>query len=58
MYTDGAFGEYMQVSIQNDGPVTITIDSKEKNTKKVSVNTYIVQLFIALNKSFRQKDRE
>ena len=26
----GAFGEYMHVSIVNDGPVTITLDSREK----------------------------
>ncbi|XP_057304045.1 D-aminoacyl-tRNA deacylase 1-like [Hydractinia symbiolongicarpus] len=29
---DGAFGEYMQVQIQNDGPVTIELDSQP--TKK------------------------
>ena len=26
---DGRFGAYMQVNIQNDGPVTIIIDSKK-----------------------------
>lgn len=26
----GAFGEYMNVNIENDGPVTIFIDSKTK----------------------------
>ncbi len=26
----GMFGEYMQVDLQNDGPVTITIDSKQR----------------------------
>lgn len=27
---DGAFGEYMQVHIENDGPVTITLDSRDR----------------------------
>lgn len=27
MITDGEFGAYMQVSIQNDGPVTFEIES-------------------------------
>jgi D-tyrosyl-tRNA(Tyr) deacylase len=27
---DGAFGEMMEVQIVNDGPVTITIDSRNK----------------------------
>ncbi|MCH7952178.1 D-tyrosyl-tRNA(Tyr) deacylase [Patescibacteria group bacterium] len=27
----GTFGEYMQVSLTNDGPVTIIIDSRERN---------------------------
>lgn len=26
-FTDGHFGAYMQVSIQNDGPVTIQLES-------------------------------
>jgi D-tyrosyl-tRNA(Tyr) deacylase len=30
---NGKFGEYMQVSIQNDGPVTIIIDSKKSQDK-------------------------
>ncbi|RWS20251.1 D-tyrosyl-tRNA(Tyr) deacylase 1-like protein [Leptotrombidium deliense] len=28
---DGKFGEYMQVDIKNDGPVTITLDSQRKD---------------------------
>uniref|UniRef100_A0A915JB70 D-aminoacyl-tRNA deacylase n=1 Tax=Romanomermis culicivorax TaxID=13658 RepID=A0A915JB70_ROMCU len=28
---DGLFGAYMQVSIENDGPVTINIDSRSKS---------------------------
>jgi D-tyrosyl-tRNA(Tyr) deacylase len=28
---EGAFGEMMEVQIVNDGPVTITIDSRNKN---------------------------
>lgn len=28
---DGRFGAYMQVNIQNDGPVTILLDSKKDN---------------------------
>lgn len=27
---DGAFGEMMQVSLSNDGPVTLTIDTADK----------------------------
>ncbi|KAL4717311.1 hypothetical protein ACJJTC_017198 [Scirpophaga incertulas] len=37
---DGAFGEYMQVSIQNDGPVTFEIESPahiNKNNKRMGV---------------------
>lgn len=30
---DGKFGEYMQVHIQNDGPVTIEIESPQKEEK-------------------------
>ena len=28
--TSGEFGDYMQVELENDGPVTIIIDSKDK----------------------------
>lgn len=28
---DGKFGAMMQVSIENDGPVTITLDSRQKD---------------------------
>jgi hypothetical protein len=28
-HIDGKFGEYMQVEIQNDGPVTIMLDSND-----------------------------
>lgn len=28
---DGQFGAYMQVSLQNDGPVTICLDSQKDN---------------------------
>lgn len=27
LFSDGVFGAYMQVSIQNDGPVTIQLES-------------------------------
>jgi D-tyrosyl-tRNA(Tyr) deacylase len=27
----GAFGAYMKIDLENDGPVTIMIDSKNKN---------------------------
>lgn len=27
--SDGKFGEYMQVNIQNDGPVTIELESPQ-----------------------------
>lgn len=30
---DGKFGAYMQVNIQNDGPVTILLDSKKEQSK-------------------------
>lgn len=30
---DGVFGAYMDVSIKNDGPVTITIDSPSESKK-------------------------
>ena len=30
---DGRFGAYMKVDIQNDGPVTILLDSKKPNEK-------------------------
>ncbi|XP_013186100.2 D-aminoacyl-tRNA deacylase 1 [Amyelois transitella] len=33
---DGEFGAYMQVSIQNDGPVTFTIESPSKEQDKTS----------------------
>lgn len=36
---DGKFGEYMQVNIQNDGPVTIILDSKKDNVKSDSVKS-------------------
>ena len=29
---EGAFGEYMQVALENDGPVTIIVDSRNRNT--------------------------
>jgi D-Tyr-tRNAtyr deacylase len=29
VYLVGAFGEYMQVKLENDGPVTIILDSDE-----------------------------
>ena len=32
--TTGQFGAYMQVSLVNDGPVTIILDSKDKKRKK------------------------
>lgn len=35
--TTGKFGEYMQVEIINDGPVTIIIDSIDKNKPRKSV---------------------
>jgi D-tyrosyl-tRNA(Tyr) deacylase len=35
---DGRFGAYMQVNIQNDGPVTILVDSK-KETAAADSNT-------------------
>ena len=31
LLVDGQFGAYMQVNIQNDGPVTITLDSPPHN---------------------------
>jgi D-Tyr-tRNAtyr deacylase len=30
-FADGQFGAYMNVEIHNDGPVTITIDSRNRN---------------------------
>ena len=30
---DGRFGAYMKVDIQNDGPVTILLDSKKEKTQ-------------------------
>lgn len=33
---DGCFGAYMQVSIQNDGPVTILLDSKKETKENTS----------------------
>lgn len=30
MQTDGKFGAYMQVHIENDGPVTINLESPEQ----------------------------
>ena len=29
---EGAFGEYMDCTLSNDGPVTIIVDSRNKNT--------------------------
>ncbi|KAF0982542.1 hypothetical protein FDP41_011472 [Naegleria fowleri] len=29
---EGAFGEYMNVALENDGPVTIIVDSRNRNT--------------------------
>ena len=31
---DGRFGAYMQVNIQNDGPVTLLLDSKSLKSNK------------------------
>uniref|UniRef100_K3WUV9 D-aminoacyl-tRNA deacylase n=1 Tax=Globisporangium ultimum (strain ATCC 200006 / CBS 805.95 / DAOM BR144) TaxID=431595 RepID=K3WUV9_GLOUD len=31
---EGVFGAYMEVSLVNDGPITMTIDSKEKKAAK------------------------
>ena len=31
LVVDGKFGAYMQVNIQNDGPVTITLESPAHN---------------------------
>lgn len=36
---DGRFGAYMQVNIQNDGPVTILIDSKKESSSNEQHNT-------------------
>ena len=33
-FTDGKFGAMMQVHIENDGPVTITIESPQKKTSE------------------------
>ncbi|XP_055377851.1 D-aminoacyl-tRNA deacylase [Condylostylus longicornis] len=35
---DGKFGAYMQVHIQNDGPVTITLDSPNNGNNKTETN--------------------
>ncbi|MCH8102998.1 MAG: D-aminoacyl-tRNA deacylase, partial [Chloroflexi bacterium] len=32
----GLFGAYMQVELVNDGPVTIMLDSQERNTPRRS----------------------
>lgn len=37
--SDGQFGAYMQVSIQNDGPVTFEIESPSHAQDKVGKNT-------------------
>ena len=39
-FSDGLFAAYMQVSIQNDGPVTITLESPSSSggTDSVSVD--------------------
>ena len=29
---EGAFGEYMNVALENDGPVTVIVDSRNRNT--------------------------
>lgn len=36
MIKDGKFGEYMQVDLCNDGPVTISLDS-EKQKKEIEL---------------------
>ncbi len=34
----GVFGAYMQVELVNDGPVTITLDSQDRNTPRKSAD--------------------
>ena len=43
LLSDGQFGAYMQVNIQNDGPVTITLDSPPHNQVGQSI-TCVTQL--------------
>lgn len=39
---DGVFGAYMQVHIQNDGPVTIPLESSPSQPSKVSYGVAII----------------
>lgn len=32
VFSDGKFGAYMKVNIENDGPVTLTLDSTTKDS--------------------------
>ena len=43
----GEFGAYMQVSLTNDGPVTISIDTKNKEVEKLVDEMEAVEDFLA-----------
>ena len=46
LVVDGKFGAYMQVNIQNDGPVTITLESPPHNQVGHSLYRCIIHLVL------------
>ena len=42
LFIDGKFGAYMSVNIQNDGPVTVNLDSRTKVSTRYRIISKVI----------------